>query len=422
MSPAEARWAGDVAAGYIDPIPAHRFFPVVPRMRQGEPAIWRHLGAMTRGGILNVQVLRAVAAGIVAYYHLQPMLTAAYGVSARSHFGAFGVDIFFVISGFVMYVSNRAMDRPIAPFLVGRMLRIVPLYWVATLAVVAFYYAGFHPVGLMRFEPYMLLQSLFFVQTWFPDGRYDLILSIGWTLIYELFFYLVFALSFPLGSPGRSLLLVTLVFAVLAGLGVAFPGTPHRLAYFLSPILLEFLLGGALALWVMRLQARAVPLPGWAAPAAIAVLAMGCALVIGPELAGHTQPVTDGARAFLWGPPALMIVGGCVMLELCGWRVRGGIPLLLGAASYMLYLFHPLVLQGTVKVFAAVVPIGGTAGAVAAAIVAQGGAIAAGIVVHLAIERRLLAASATIVRRMGDFGGTRARQASREVVAEGGIE
>lgn len=51
----------------------------------------------------------------------------------------------------------------------------------------------------------MLAQSMVFISSEFPDGRYDLILSIGWTLVYELFFYAIFALSFRTGSPGRSL-------------------------------------------------------------------------------------------------------------------------------------------------------------------------------------------------------------------------
>ena len=134
----------------------------------------------------NLQVLRGVAAMLVAYFHLQPMLAIPYDLDANDYTGAFGVDLFFVISGFVMYISNGSMNRPKLAFLIGRFFRIVPLYWLSTFVLVALFYAGFHPNGLNHFEPSMLPRSMFFIMSAFPDGRHDLILSLGWTLIYEL--------------------------------------------------------------------------------------------------------------------------------------------------------------------------------------------------------------------------------------------
>lgn len=96
----------------------------------------------SKGSFTNIQALGAVAAIIVAFLHLQPVLSKTFHVSTGLHFGAFGVDIFFVISGFVMYISNRRMDRSIRTFLTGRFFRIVPLYWLATLLVVLLYILG----------------------------------------------------------------------------------------------------------------------------------------------------------------------------------------------------------------------------------------------------------------------------------------
>ena len=354
---------------------------------------------MERGTILNLQFLRAVAAGLVALFHLQPMLRTRYGTSVSLEAGAVGVDIFFVISGFVMVYSNRRMDRSIAAFLVARLFRIVPLYWLATLAVVAFYQAGFHPNGLVYFEPYMLLQSLFFVTTLFPDGRHDLVLSLGWTLIYELFFYLVFALSFRLGTPQRVLLMVGLVFVALILLGIAMPGLPHRIAYFTSPILLEFLFGGALALLLMRWQACASTVPAWATPMALGGIALGGALALLPDFLGAPPP--GAGRALMWGVPATMIVGGFIVLETRGWVVRSDRALLLGAASYMLYLFHPLTMQGSVKIVGALVPVEGQAGALLASLCALAVTIVVACLVHLFVERRILAIGRRVAARIG---------------------
>lgn len=60
--------------------------------------------------VLNVQALRGYAALIVAAYHVQPMLRASFGASTDFEFGAFGVDVFFVISGFVMYYGHQTVD------------------------------------------------------------------------------------------------------------------------------------------------------------------------------------------------------------------------------------------------------------------------------------------------------------------------
>jgi peptidoglycan/LPS O-acetylase OafA/YrhL len=353
--------------------------------------------------IYNVQVLRAVAAGSVACSHLEPMLVSSFGRSVDFGVGAFGVDIFFVISGFVMYYSSAIADRPIAPFLVARFFRIVPLYWLSTLILVAIYYAGFHPNGLNYFEPYMLLQSMFFVQTLFPDGRYDLILSLGWTLLYELFFYLVFACSFRFATPGRSLAAVAGVFMTLVVVGAAFPAIPHRIAYFLSPIILEFLLGGALALMLLRwgelvasIERR---LAGSIAAIAVLAIVVGCAWVLATP-AGLIESARDGVRAFVWGPAAFLIVGGIVALEKCGFAIRSRFALLLGAASYVIYLFQPVAMQTTVKALAHVIPNGTPGAAALAGLCALGATVAVAVAIHLTVELRLVQAGKQVIGQM----------------------
>jgi peptidoglycan/LPS O-acetylase OafA/YrhL len=329
------------------------------------------------------------------------MLVSSFGGSLDFGFGAFGVDIFFVISGFVMYHSSATADRPIAPFLVARFFRIVPLYWLATLILVAIYYAGYHPNGLNYFEPYMLLQSMFFVQTLFPDGRYDLILSLGWTLIYELFFYFVFACSLRLATPGRSLAAVAGLFVTLVVVGAAFPAIPHRAAYFLSPIILEFLLGGALALMLLRwgevVATTERHFPGSIAAIAVLAIAVGCGWVLATAPAGLIESARDGVRAFVWGPPAFLIVGGMVALEKSGFAIRNRLALLLGAASYMLYLFQPVAMQSTVKALAHVIPNGTPGAGALAGLCALAATLAVAVAVHLTVELRLVQAGKQVI-------------------------
>src|SRR4030095_15095732 len=92
----------------------------------------------------TVQALRAVAALLVVVYHVFDMWSLRVNPSppgATWANGAAGVDIFFVISGFVMVVSSRRMAaQPGAwrTFIEHRIVRIAPLYWLATTAKLAF--------------------------------------------------------------------------------------------------------------------------------------------------------------------------------------------------------------------------------------------------------------------------------------------
>lgn len=354
----------------------------------------------------NLQVLRGVAAMLVAYFHLQPMLAIPYDLDANDYTGAFGVDLFFVISGFVMYISNGSMNRPKLAFLIGRFFRIVPLYWLSTFVLVALFYAGFHPNGLNHFEPSMLPRSMFFIMSAFPDGRHDLILSLGWTLIYELFFYFVFALTFGMRTPESSLAAVSALFLFLVALGFVFPSTPPSLKYFLQPIILEFVWGGLLAVLVMRWRRRGGALPAWIVPAAlVAIIGAVAAMVLGLKAGGWIPP-TDH-RALVWGLPAMIIAGSLVALELRGWIIRSRLLLIMGSASYALYLFHPVAMQAAVKAVAHIhLPAQmGLGFAIAAALSA---AAIVSIVIHLTIETAFLRAGKRVIRLVGGLPSQRA--------------
>ena len=109
-------------------------------------------------------------------------------------FGAAGVDIFFVVSGFIMVVTTMKRDMAPGEFLLHRIARIVPVYWVVTILLFAIVMYGFKPVGIMRMQPDWLAKSLLFIP-FDRDGRVEPIISVGWTLNYEMFFYLLFALG-----------------------------------------------------------------------------------------------------------------------------------------------------------------------------------------------------------------------------------
>src|SRR6185295_2076908 len=163
--------------------------------------------------------------------------------------GAAGVDLFFVISGFIMvYASDELFARARAPsfFLTRRLARIVPLYWAATAAalvcLVVFRYAN----ALDQLTWQTLVASLLFVPWPRPDGMMLPVHMLGWTLNYEMFFYVVFAVALTL-TRRNAVVAVTALFLVLVIAGRLF-ALPQPLAFWCDPVILEFCFGMMIAL------------------------------------------------------------------------------------------------------------------------------------------------------------------------------
>ncbi len=137
----------------------------------------------------SIQTLRALAALSVLFYHES---------STKFTVGAVGVDIFFVISGFIMGTIGYR-ETPL-DFMMKRIIRIVPLYWLVTAAVclVSLIPGVFHQFSC---DLPSLLQSLFFIPYVNQAGHIEPLMVPGWTLNYEMFFYAVFAVGLAIRRP-----------------------------------------------------------------------------------------------------------------------------------------------------------------------------------------------------------------------------
>mmetsp|Transcript_16781 Transcript_16781/g.21656 ORF Transcript_16781/g.21656 Transcript_16781/m.21656 type:complete len:351 (-) Transcript_16781:872-1924(-) len=303
--------------------------------------------------IANVQILRGFAATLVVWYHLQPMINSAFGTNFHSAFGAIGVDVFFVISGFIMFYRGYAPPKSIPFFMVSRFFRIVPLYWLATFSIVAVFLLGYNPNGLHHLTATNVLESIFFVPSVFPDGRHDLVLSLGWTLMYELFFYSLFAISFFARSRLMSFFFVASTLCFTSILGAFVEGWSYLQMFFLAPITIEFLFGAGLGLLYDKISPNSkVALLS----TAIVCIFVATALLIWFFNAGLVDTGKFGARFLIFGIPSLFFVLGMLLLEKAGISIREGIPIKWGDISYSLYLFHPLTLQASVKLMDGVMP------------------------------------------------------------------
>ncbi|WP_064707637.1 acyltransferase family protein [Rhizobium bangladeshense] len=283
--------------------------------------------------LVQLQYLRAVAALMVVYFHAILQLAKVNpAVDATAFlYGETGVDIFFVLSGFVMWLttSGRAMS-PI-DFARRRIRRIVPLYWLATLfsAVVALVAPSL--LKSTVFDLSHLIASLFFLP-WANAADPSTIAPVvvpGWTLNYEMFFYFVFALLLPLSEARR----IPAMFAVFAVILIACRLLPQTAGtrFYGEPIMLEFLAGVVLG-W---LYGQKVLLPkrwAWAA------LATGFAFLLVNEALMPPE-----SRFYAWGIPAVFIVYGAVSIDFSRLPVLGWLNYL-GDCSYSIYITHAFTL------------------------------------------------------------------------------
>ncbi|WP_050478481.1 acyltransferase family protein [Herbaspirillum rhizosphaerae] len=183
-----------------------------------------------------IQLLRAIAAIAVVIFHASVATTKYSDFPSRFidffKFGTYGVDLFFVISGFVIYYAND--DTPPGMFIRRRLERIVPIYWILTLLAVPFAYRS----ASAQFTWLKLAESLGFVSFL---GESSPVLYVGWTLEFEMFFYISAAASMLLMRHRWRA--VCMAISCLVGMG-ALMQTSGPIANFLTAqIMLEFLAG-----------------------------------------------------------------------------------------------------------------------------------------------------------------------------------
>lgn len=290
---------------------------------------------MTRPLLSNIQILRFFAAVAVLVGHAGDLFMPSTAYLRAIPWSA-GVDIFFVISGFVMtYLTQGQLGRPGAPrtFLIRRIIRIVPPYWLfTTLMVVAVLLLGDY-VHNTEVSGVSLVTSYLFVP-WprVADGQLNPLLSQGWTLNYEAFFYLAFAAALLFR---RGLWWLAGAFLLLVAVHPFIPAALFVLTFWTNPIILEFLGGVALALLFLRGHRLA----WWGS---LCLVALGVAVFL------ITEPVEPGAfrRVIHVGLPSLML---CASLALASEPAASGTirraMVTGGDSSYTLYLSHTFTLN-----------------------------------------------------------------------------
>lgn len=289
--------------------------------------------------IYNLQLLRAFAAISVVVLHV----TSNAGLNLNAGVGGYGVDLFFVISGFTMTYIGRG---PAATFFLRRCIRIIPLYWAATIGtfVVSWVSPGLVESAAASFPH--LLHSLAFIP--FPNrlGVMQPTLALGWTLNYEMYFYALFTLGL-LVTP-RHAAIVASGLVVAATLLIRIVGVNDKaITFYSDPIVFEFIFGIFTYYAVNALTAvelRSGVLSKRATLFAIAAIAVIPILL--------QEKLLPDSRVLCAGLPSALLVFSLVVIETKYHMPRSAKPLgILGDASYVLYLTHPFVVYGAIRLF-----------------------------------------------------------------------
>lgn len=285
--------------------------------------------------LYSLQALRAIAAAMVVVFHSYVHLDARgiiAGIPAIIDAGRAGVDIFFVISGFIMvYISKDNFGKPGAPtdFLVRRIIRVVPVYWFYTFLIASILLSVPHLFSQGKsFGLNHLIASLLFIPWQNSIGDIKPVLNVGWTLNFEMYFYCIFAMTLLLE---KRYFLPQLSIVMLCGATAGLTGGPYPplLNVITSPLLLEFLAGCLIGSGYVRRFYTPKYL-------GIVLLIAGASLLVLSAIFG----VIDAPRIIKWGIPSVLIVSGALLVERSGIASFPSLLVKLGDSSYSLYLSH----------------------------------------------------------------------------------
>lgn len=301
----------------------------------------------------SIQFLRAIAVLLVVYAHSMD-IAGQYKPSQQQHFyhldgfGCIGVDLFFVISGFIItYVaaSFKGVTQGFH-FLVKRITRINPTYYIASLLYLGNLMLTIktYPIHLNKIWS-SLVDTILIIPTSGEIQSFSPLLVVGWTLSFEWLFYTLFLLAILFNIKSKTLILTGLTIVLFAFGRIYKPGD-LRLQFITNPILLEFVSGmiicNAYTFWKK-------PFPTIGATCIFFLGITSYCLLIGLGFGNiwNYKGTITGAfslnKFLLWGIPSSCIVAGCVFLEKSNTLTKifnNKLGLLIGNASYSIYLTH----------------------------------------------------------------------------------
>ncbi|GLQ19571.1 acyltransferase family protein [Algimonas porphyrae] len=358
--------------------------------------------------LLSIQALRGVAALLVVLFHSAEIwrdMSGGAGLDGLWDRGWAGVDLFFVISGFVMVwvAGERASGlRSAGRFLFDRATRVYPLWWVFCALMGLYFWVTYgQPATPVIYDAQTAWGQFFASMALWPT-EVQPVLTVGWTLTFELAFYAVFALLLLLPSRFRmgAILIWGLGLALIWLLRPDSPALPDSwLGVVMSPLCLEFVFG-ALVAWLV--QRFSIP-----RSVGLTLFYLGAMGFLGLMIAGETVgglPDID-SRVATFGLAAAVLLCGVVTVER-----NGGIVVLpalraIGDASYTLYLSHLLVILALKRVCeaAGILTAPSLSGMAVFMALATSASLIAALILYRLLEKPLLTLSRALLPKRRDM-------------------
>lgn len=310
-----------------------------------------------RNQIYSIQFLRAIAVSLVVYAHsidlVEYFKMGSFQASYQylQNFGAIGVDIFFIISGFIMVFVTKNVDSfsKVTSFFKKRIIRLYALYIPITLFFI-FY---------KKPDVFTILKNVFLLPIFDSGTQYIMpSVNIAWTLSFELFFYILFTLALFINRKKHSTI-VMLILLLLVLTGLLIKSNEVHFVFFTNPIFLEFVFG--ILLGILYLKKIKIPNAITLLMLISALVSFGLLIYNGYDAISEANFTIDGSaslwRVFLWGIPSFLLVGAILYLFQPALPFSNSIDseskrvtsifrklmMLIGDASYSIYLTHTLI-------------------------------------------------------------------------------
>ncbi len=308
---------------------------------------------MRQGGkIISIQFLRAIASLLVLQVHLFPFLP----LTNNFFCGSIGVDIFFVISGYIIAESVVRLParKPALTFLINRFTRVAPYYYVLTIiaAVLIFIFSG-------KLNAVRLIESFLFL----PDKRFDPTLYLGWSLIHEMFFYLFVGLM-VFAFPQIKIITIAICFFCFISLFSLLPSPAYIFTFLGANMNYTFLFG----LFIFVFKDKILPLfknKIWLISACLLLFITAMFTTDFPVLEKQKFAAAENfykrdyvylyntashlPRIFVWGIPSAFFFVSFYAQEEYFKRWRNSLMVSIGDASYSLYLIQGFIVLMLLK-------------------------------------------------------------------------
>lgn len=277
--------------------------------------------------INSVQYLRGLAALAVVIYHASQALFTHFSINREVFlsWGGAGVDLFFIISGFIMVYITYNKKVNIKDFFLKRAVRIYPIFWIYATIALAIFLINPDMMNRSSGSPTLVLPSYLLI----PYTEFTNLVLVAWTLIYEIHFYLIFAFSLVLSNTYRYI--CTGLILSIGALSNFINHEFYYLNFITNPIILEFLLGMIVYFIIFKREEL------------LTLVSLSALLILSTALLFFNELLPE--RVLNYGIPAFILM--LIVLQMESRKIIGNqkgkcFQLLkaLGDSSYSLYLSH----------------------------------------------------------------------------------